>query len=157
MIIMSFREKSLWVSILISLIIASMYGDNIYAIFFSSVEVSSKQTVNLINRIVIAFIILEIVLHIALAMDDQEGASGKEDERERRYRLLANNSGYWLLSIGLILCVVLQMATVQFSFEQTEVSQRFILAPIELKLVVVFWLSEVARFSHEIYLYRKED
>lgn len=154
---LSFREKSLWVSILISLIIASIYGDNVFAVLFGGVALDAKDVSALISQVVIAFIVLEIILHIALSMGDQEGADAKEDERERNYRLVANNSGYWVLSIGLIMCAMQQMAVSHFEFAQNQGYENFIVAPIELKLVTVFWLSEVVRFAHEVYLYRKED
>ena len=150
----AFREKSLWVSLLITLVIAAIYGDNIYHFLRAGQEPDSQAVADLITRVAIAFIVLEIVLHIALAMDEQEGANSPEDERELHYRLRANNIGYWVLSIGVIGCVLQQMAN---SYIDTQASYpHFLSSPIELKLVVVFWLSEAVRFATEIYYYRKE-
>ena len=71
----SFREKSLWVSLLISAVIASIYGDNVYALLFVLPNSSLGDTTSLITQIVIAFIILEVAIHIALAMSQQEAVS----------------------------------------------------------------------------------
>lgn len=150
----AFREKSLWVSLLVTLVIAAIYGDNIYYFLTAGQESDSQAVTALITRVVIAFIILETVLHIALAMDEQEGANSPEDERERNYRLLANNAGYWVLSIGVIGCVVQQMAKSYIDLPAS--NSTLIASPIELKLIVIFWVSEAVRFSTEIYYYRKE-
>lgn len=152
----SFREKSLWVSLLISLVIASVYGDNILAFLAAGEAVSGQDISGLIFRVVIAFIVLEVVLHIALAMKEQEGSGLPEDERERNYRLLANNVGYWVLSIGVIACISQQMINSSFGFAVQNEYTNLALAPFELKLVVIFWLSEVARFATELYYYRQE-
>lgn len=153
---LSFREKSLWVSLLISAVIASIYGDNVYHFLFTASDATGQDAVALINRLVIAFIVLEVVLHVALAMDDQEGSGLPEDEREKLFRLKANEAGYWVLSIGVISCILHQMALSTFTMQDDSHYGRFILAPIELKLIVVFWLSEITRFASELYFYRKE-
>ncbi|MFC3093881.1 hypothetical protein DRW07_10400 [Alteromonas sediminis] len=150
----AFREKSLWVSLLITVVIATIYGDNIYYFLKAGQSADPQAVAALITRVVIAFIVLEVVLHIALAMGEQENANLPEDERERNYRLLANNIGYWVLSIGVIGCVLQQMAN---SYIEAQASYpAFLSSPIELKLVVVFWVSEAVRFATEIYYYRKE-
>lgn len=146
----SFREKSLWVSLLISAVIASIYGDNVYALLFVLPNSSLGDTTSLITQIVIAFIILEVAIHIALAM------SQHEDERERNHHLTANNAGYWVLAVGVVGCVIQQMINSNIDFDAQNSYTNYALAPIELKLVLIFWLSEVTRFGTEIYYFRKE-
>ncbi|MBQ4830673.1 hypothetical protein R1T43_04945 [Alteromonas sp. CI.11.F.A3] len=152
----SFREKSLWVSLLVSAVIASIYGDSVYALIFLQPNISPSDTTALIVRITIAFIILEVALHIALAMSQQEDANTPEDERERFHRLTANNAGYWVLSVGIVSCVIQHMINSNIDFEAQNNYTNYALAPIELKLVLIFWLSEVTRFGTEIYYCRKE-
>jgi len=152
----SFREKSLWVSLLVSVVIASIYGENIYALMFLQPNTSLDDTASLITQIVIAFVILEVVMHIVLAMSQQEDANTAEDERERNHRLTANNAGYWVLSIGIVSCVIQQMINSNIDFDAQNIYTNYALAPIELKLVLIFWLSEVTRFGTELYYYRKE-
>lgn len=152
----SFREKSLWVSLLVSAVIASIYGDNLYTLLFLQPNSSLDDTTSLIMRITIAFIVLEVALHIALAMNQQEDANAPEDERERNHRLAANNVGYWVLAVGIVSCVIQQMINSNIDFDVQNNYANYALAPIELKLVLIFWLSEVARFGTEIYYYRKE-
>jgi len=152
----SFREKSLWVSLLVSAVIASIYGDSVYTLMFLQSNTSLADTTALIMRITIAFIILEVALHIALAMSQQEDANTPEDERERIHRLTANNAGYWVLSVGIVSCVIQQMINSNIDFDVQNNYTNYALAPIELKLVLIFWLSEVTRFGTEIYYFRKE-
>ena len=153
---MTFREKSLWVSLLISAVIASLYGDSVYYYLFVSTQSSGQDIAALITRLAIAIVVLEVLLHIALAMKDQEGAGEPEDERENSFRLRANDTGYWVLSIGVIACILHQMFLSTFDVQESSQSDAFVLAPIELKLVVVFWLSEIVRFTTELYLHNKE-
>ena len=152
----SFREKSLWVSLLITAVIASAYGDDVYQHLFANQSIAPEDTAALITRIVIAFVILEIALHIALSMDDQEGAGLPEDERERNYRLLANDAGYWVLSIGVIACIIHQMTDNVFYVDPQATYSQVVTAPIEVKLIAIFWLSEVVRFATELYYFRKQ-
>ena len=152
----SFREKSLWVSLLVSAVIVSIYGDNVYALLFVLPNSSLGDTTSLITQIVIAFIILEVAIHIALAMSQQEDADAPEDERERNHRLTANNAGYWVLAVGVVGCVIQQMINSNIDFDAQNSYTNYALAPIELKLVLIFWLSEVTRFGTEIYYCRKE-
>ena len=151
---LSFREKSLWVSLLATVIIASIYADNIYDALIGGESVSAQASASLILRVVIAFIIIEVILHIALAMDDQRGAAGQEDERERGYRLAGTNAAYWVLSIGVISCVVQQVINHYTQMESSSAFIQYALAPMELKLLTIFWLSEMFRFITELYLYR---
>ena len=152
----SFREKSLWVSLLVSVVIASIFGDSVYTLMFLQPNTSLDDTTALIMRITTAFIILEVALHIALAMNQQEDANTPEDERERYHRLTANNAGYWVLSAGIVSCVIQQMINNHIDFDVQNSYSNYALAPIELKLVLIFWLSEVTRFGTEIYYFRKE-
>lgn len=153
---LSFREKSLWASLLATVIIASFYADNVYHALIAVGTISAGETARLILRVVAAFIIIEVVLHIALAMDDQRGAGDKEDERERSYRLAGTNAGYWVLAIGVISCIVQQVINHYTPMESSSAFIRYALAPIELKLLTIFWIAETVRFITELYLYRTQ-
>ncbi|MBD3584609.1 hypothetical protein HHX48_02530 [Salinimonas sp. HHU 13199] len=152
----SFREKSLWVSLLVTVIIASIYADNIYHALIAGDAVRPQESAALILRVVVSFIIIEVVLHLALAMDNQRGAGEKEDERERGYRLVGTNAAYWVLAIGVISCIVQQVINHYTPMESSSAFIRYALAPIELKLLTIFWIAEMVRFTTELYLYRAQ-
>ncbi|MCW8090918.1 hypothetical protein [Alteromonas sp. ASW11-130] len=154
---LSYREKSLWLSLLVELILASYFGRQMLALLNTGAAVDPTAMAALLLKIVISFVIVEAVLHSLLAMKNQEGAGEPEDERENAFRLKANEIGYWFLSVGLIVCIVHELVNKQLAESAIthSVYQSFSFAPLELKLVVVFWLSEVLRFSSQLYFYRK--
>ncbi|NMH60054.1 hypothetical protein [Alteromonas ponticola] len=156
---LSYREKTVWVSLLVSLILASYFGSQLQALFSVGPAVDATAVSALLLKIVIAFIVVEVVMHALLAMEEQEGADEPEDEREATFRFRANEWGYWCLSIGVIICIINELMNKQLA-EGAAISdnpffQSFGLAPLELKLVIVFWLSEIVRFSAHLYYYRK--
>ena len=150
----SFREKSLWVSLLITLMVAVTYGDNVVDLLMAGADVASEEIVGILIRAVFIFVVLEVVLNIFLAMDEQEGAGLPEDECEKTFRLKANDAGYWVLSVGVVGCIVQHLINNSVDFEAQSAIARFILSPIELKLVVIFWASEVTRFAVEVFHFR---
>ena len=152
----SFREKSLWVSLLVTAIIAGVFGNQAIGLILAGPSAPPQEIATLMIKVVIAFVILEVGLHVALSMDDQEGAGQKEDEREQILRLKANNLGYWVLSAGVVSCVIQQMINNNTGFEVQDQLANIANAHIELKLIIVFWLSELTRFATEIYFFRKD-
>ena len=151
----SYREKCLWVSVLVSVVLAMLYADNLYAMLLMGESATTGAIISLVTHLTIAIIVLEIVMQVALAMDDQEGAGAPEDEREKLFRLKANDIGYWVLSIGVIACIVQQLINSGVGMSNGSYFQNIALAPIELKLITIFWISEVVRFISELFFYRK--
>ncbi len=156
---LSYREKSLWVSLLVSLIITSYFGNKIVALFSEGATANPGAVSALLLKIIIASVIVEVVLHTLLAMSEQDGANEPEDEREKLFRLQANEWGYWFLAVGVITCIVHELINKQLTASADTLShsayQQFGFAPLELKLVAIFWISEIIRFSAQLYFYRK--
>lgn len=151
----SFREKSLWVSLLVTTVVAGIYGDTVVNLLFAGQDALVSEITSLMLRVVFVFVVLEIVLHAALSMKDQEGADQQEDEREQLFRLKANNVGYWVLSIGVVSCIIQQMLNANIGFEAQSAIANLSQARLELKMIVVFWLSEFIRFATELFYFRK--
>ena len=158
---LSYREKSLWVSLLAIVVVALYFGNSVWAHLTAGDAADTGAVTAVLLKTVVAVIVIEVILHILLAMDSQEGVDEPEDERERQLRYKANEIGYWLLSIGVIGCVVQQLIHQQLlSMGEVPESDAYVLlsmGSIELKLVVVFWISEIVRFASHIYYYRKDD
>ena len=153
----SYREKSLWVSLLATLIVAWYFWDSVISLLGPGMDTAPSLVAKLLLQVGIFMAVIEIVLHSLLAMKNQEDAGEAEDERERQYRLKANELGYWVLSVGVIGCVVQQLISQQLINIDEQAFGAFLRGPIELKLVIVFWISEVVRFATQLFFYRRDD
>ena len=151
----AFREKSLWVSLFITVIVAMAFSSDILHLLSLGADAPASNIVSILLKATVFFVVLEIVLHILLAMDEQIGAGEREDEREKQFRLAANHLGYWVLSIGVIACIIQQLINSNVEVISSGQIPNFIQAPLELKLIIIFWLSEICRFSAELYHFRK--
>ena len=147
----SYKEKTLWVSLLSILIVAWLYADAAWGMVLSGADATAFAGILL--RAVIALIVIEIVLNGVLAMDEQKGVDDKEDERDVMFKYKANEWGYWVLAAGVITCLVHYIVSNLWA-TNVDASNTILLAPIPIKLVFVFVLSEVARFATQIYYYR---
>jgi fatty acid desaturase len=85
---MSFREKSAWIS-LISM--AGIYGLYFWPMFRSG---HGRSFTGGLLGTVIALIIVQIILHIAVAVFDPKSAQAPRDERERLIELKATSFAY---------------------------------------------------------------
>lgn len=85
---MSFREKSAWISIL------SMGG--IYAIYFWSVIHARRSAFHFgtLLETIIALVVVQTVLTVAVAIAAPKEAKTKEDEREKLIALKATRFAY---------------------------------------------------------------
>jgi hypothetical protein len=86
---MSFREKSAWISVI------SMAG--IYGLYFWSLIRSGHtglgHTSGMLGT-VIALVVVQIILHIAVAIFDPKSAQAPRDEREKQIELKATRFAY---------------------------------------------------------------
>lgn len=158
---LSYREKSLWVSLLAMVIVGSYFSASVVH-FLTVFGADQSDLPRLLFKIVVAVIVIEVVLNVLLAMESQEGANEPEDEREKLFRYKSNEVGYWILSIGIVGCIVQEFITQQLlamggDFSEQDRYAALMTSSIALKLVVVFWISEFARFAVNVYYYRKGD
>ena len=96
---MSFREKSAWIS-LISM--AGIYGPYFWSLFLSRPRVGGFQFGGLLLTI-IALVIVQTVLTIAVAISVPKEAKAPRDERERLIDLRATQLAYAALA-GSVAC-----------------------------------------------------
>ncbi|GGW74613.1 hypothetical protein [Alteromonas halophila] len=153
----SYREKSVWVSLLATLIVAGYFYNDVIRFLAPDGQAEAASVAMLLLQVAGAMTVIEIVLHALLAMKNQEGANDAEDEREKQYRLKANELGYWVLSVGVVACVIQQLIVQQLIDIDPNAYEGYLQGPIELKLIVIFWLSEVVRFVTQLYFYRRDD
>jgi hypothetical protein len=146
---MSFREKSIWISLISTLLIFGDYFLNVIALANLS-EAVAKTAIVLI-------IIVEIIFQTVLALNNHKAANLGADERDKLFEYKGNNFGYTVLVIGVLLTLG-RMVSLEISPEFIEqfkvLNIPFLTAHI---LLFSFILSEVVRFSAQLYYYRRCD
>lgn len=106
---MSFREKSAWVSAVSLLAVYGYY----FWIVWSAALTGHSETLHyggLLFRSIVFLVIIEVVLHIAIAVWRPKDAQAALDERERLIDLKATNRAFYIAMSGaLVMCVRAQM------------------------------------------------
>jgi hypothetical protein len=95
---MAFREKSAWISLLTTIGIWGAY-------YWGEMHRETWHLIGLLGAIVAA-VVVQVVLHIALAAAAPKEASARPDEREMLIDLKAVRAAYAALSFGVV-CVCL--------------------------------------------------
>jgi hypothetical protein len=151
---MSFREKSIWISLISTLLIFGDYFLNIIALGNLPEQVAKTAALELSIRAFVLIIIVEIIFQSMLAVSNRKAAKLGADERDKLYEYKGNNFGYTVLVIG-VLMTLGRMVSLEISpefIEQFKVLDiPFLTAHI---LLFSFILSEVVRFSAQLYYYR---
>jgi hypothetical protein len=151
---MSFREKSIWISLISTLLIFGDYFLNIIALGNLPEQVAKTAALELSIRAFVLIIIVEIIFQTMLAVSNRKAAKLGADERDKLYEYKGNNFGYTVLVIG-VLMTLGRMVSLEISpefIEQFKVLDiPFLTAHI---LLFSFILSEVVRFSAQLYYYR---
>jgi hypothetical protein len=127
---------------------------NIIALGNLPEQVAKTAALELSIRAFVLIIIVEIIFQTMLAVSNRKAAKLGADERDKLYEYKGNNFGYTVLVIG-VLMTLGRMVSLEISpefIEQFKVLDiPFLTAHI---LLFSFILSEVVRFSAQLYYYR---
>lgn len=137
---MSFREKSAWISFVTILLVFGAYFWNVSQALHGEVTYDTAFKVEL--GLVAAFVLIEIVLHIALAMQAPNEARAPRDEREQLIEMRATRVAFQVLVIGALACVGL----VHVTRSAWAIGQHVLLAVVVAQLV---------RFGGQIFHFRR--
>jgi hypothetical protein len=154
---MTLKEKSTWLSLIATLVIFGSYTLNVVSIDLASV--SEQQAIDIamgnLSQAILYIIIVEIIFQSLIAVAGSK-ADIEGDERDRFIALTANNSGYWVLSIGVVMTLGQLLLPHALGVEST-IKTYFPIPLFEVHvLLLMFILSEIVRFTHQIILYRKD-
>jgi len=98
---MSFREKSAWISLVLILVMFGAYFRTVSQVV--SGETSRASASHWMLGLVLGFLVLEVVFHLAIAIQSPRDARAPKDERERLISLKATRIAYFVLMIGALL------------------------------------------------------
>ncbi len=138
---MSFREKSAWISFLSILGVFIPFFWNSYRQF--SGQVDGPTALSVAVWLLVAFVVLEIVLHAAVALQAPSDARSPRDERERLIEMRATRVAFQVLVVGALAGV----ATIHLTRSAWVMQQVVLLAIV---------LAELVKFGGQIVLYRRD-
>ena len=137
---MSFREKSAWISFGLILLLFAAYFWNAGRQFAGQVEQQTAFQVSV--GLLIAFVLLEIVLHIAIAIQAPNEARARRDEREQLIEMRATGVAFQVLVVGALASAGLMHVTRSGSV----IAQHVLLAVM---------VAELVRFGGQIFYFRR--
>jgi hypothetical protein len=151
---MSFREKSIWISLFSTLLIFGDYFLNVISLAGLSDELAKTAALELSLRALFLIIIVEIIFQGMLAASNRKAAELGADERDKWFEYKGNNFGYTVLVIG----VFITLGRIVFLEINPEFNEQSGLLNIPLLtahiLLFSFIFSEVVRFSAQLFYYR---
>ncbi len=138
---LSFREKSAWISLICILAVFVPFFWNSYRQFRGQVD--GSQALSIAVWLLVAFVVLEIVLHAAVALQAPRDARSPKDERERLIEMRATHLAFQVLVVGALAAVGAQHLTRSaWAIEQL------------LLFAIVF--AELVKFARLVVLFRRD-
>lgn len=156
---MTFKEKSTWLSLLVTLVIFGNYANSVFTMDPSMLnpEEMIDLAMDNLSSAVLYLIIIEIIFQSLIAAASRSKMEIEGDERDRTISLTANNSGYLVLSIGVVITIGQLILPHVFGIGAIVEERTSIIPLFEMHMLLFsLILSEIARFAHQIYLYRKD-
>lgn len=138
---MSFREKSAWVSLLSILGVFVPFFWNSYRQFTGAQP--SSEAIATAFGLLAAFVVIEVVLHVVLALRAPAEARSARDEREQLIDLRATRTAFYVLLAGAMAAV----AMVHVSRSPWVIQQVVLFAVV---------LSQLVRFGGQIVRFRRD-
>ena len=154
---MSFREKSIWISLISTLLIFGNYFLNVISLGGLPQEAAKVAALGLSLRAIFLIIIVEIIFQGMLVVSNRKAAEFGADERDKLFAYKGNNFGYTVLAIGVFISLgwsVLLEINPEFIVQSNLLKVPLMTAHI---LLFSFIFSEVVRFSAQLYYYRRCD
>ena len=150
---MSYKERSIWVSLSILIFIWVTYFIDIVRL-----EQANMLTTDAVNHllfyVVVQTIVIEIVLQIVLAIIDHKNMDELEDERDKLISLHGSRYAYGIICVGVFIAVfhttLPTFTFLEFPFKALSATYQM------MHLIIVFAvLSEVIKLSTQLFYYRK--
>ncbi|MDP1632617.1 MAG: hypothetical protein Q8L66_14470 [Caulobacter sp.] len=123
---MSFREKTAWISLFTVVLVMGPY---FYGLIVDPPQ--GAAAVGGLIKAIIAVIVLQVALHIAVAVWSPKAAQAATDERERLIALKADRVGYYVLASGAFLAA----ATIHLGFGRAEIANGVLAALVAAEIL----------------------
>lgn len=141
-LIMSFREKSDWLSFLSLGLLGIYFVEVVRHVLGHSHGGGPAYYFTLFWVLVIVLVLIQVVTHIVLALRSPQDAQTPVDERERFIYLRATRPAYFVLLVGAFLTIgTLHMGLTTWQFAHC--------------ILAVIWVAELIRYGTRLYYFRK--
>jgi hypothetical protein len=137
---MSFREKSAWISFVLIAVAFGIYFSRVVQVFATGRGRGGVP--GLFFSLVVALVVLEVALHVAIAIQSPREARTPKDERERLIDMKATRIAFPVLLVGAFAAI----GTVHLDVG------RGVMADAMLFAIV---LAELTRFGAQIVYHRR--
>lgn len=138
----SFEEKSTWVSLAIITFVFAGYFSQVYEGLMSG-TLDKVAVLGLFIGAVISIVVLQIGLHIVIAILNAKDADQTSDERDRLFSMKAGNISGWVLGFGVL--------TISAQTFMRDLDSLWV---ANLLLFAVF-VSQVVSYALQIFYYRR--
>lgn len=135
---MSFREKSAWISLVLIVLVFGPYFWFVARAFSGVDHVHFGTQFAMIG----VFVVLEVVLHVAIAIQSPREARAPKDERERLIDLRSTHAAFYVLLVGILASIM----ALHVPMSVWTLSQFVLLSVV---------LAELVKFSTQIALFRR--
>lgn len=150
---LSFREKSICISLVSTLVIFGYYFYSILGLSGMPDEIAKLAAMGLLIRAIIFSVIVETVFQSMLAVTNYKAAKLGADERDKLFEFKGNAWGYCVLVAGVIIVIVHILLQEQLDLKPfNRLDIPLLTAHL---LMFTFIISEVARFSGQLFYYRR--
>ncbi|OKY25326.1 MULTISPECIES: hypothetical protein [Thalassotalea] len=150
---MSYKEKTIWISLLILLYIWGDYGFSLLALIEQQ-QLTQTNVNSLLKVVIFKTIALEIILNIVLAVISAKDANVDEDERDKQISLRASKYAYVVLSVGVALAIFYTLAPMLNAFLLPDTQLAYHEKIIQI--IIIFMVSaEITRMSSQLFFYRR--
>ena len=138
---MSFREKSAWISFLTILAVFIPFFWNSFRQYRG--DVAGPEAVSTAFLLLATFVVLEIVLHVGVALRAPDDARSPRDEREHLIDMRATRVAFNVLVVGALAAVATMHLT----------PRAWVMQQVVLFAIVA---AELVRFGGQILLFRRD-
>jgi hypothetical protein len=138
---MSFREKSAWVSFLTILAVSIPFFWNSYRQYTG--DRPGREAVATAMWLLVGFVVLEIALHIVLALRAPHEARSPRDEREQLIDMRATRLAFHVLVLGAMAAVGMVHVT----------RSAWVIQQVVLFAIVI---AELVKFGGQIVYFRRD-
>ncbi len=150
---MSYREKSAWLSLLITAYIVYYYLSSLIGAQQAQL-LNEALLIDLFIDVIIITITYEVILQTILAIVEHKEADKSIDEREETFRLRAYRNAYHLLTAGVFIALALlwQNDFLGTTIGFTQLSAEFNTLNI---LLLGFLSAEVCFYASQLFYFRR--
>jgi hypothetical protein len=147
---MSFREKSTWVTFVLLLVTFVIYVASFF-VLYGPVTVNGQSVPAVVRlfglfgifiALMIGFVVIEVVMHVLLALRTPKDANAPLDEREKMIVLKSTQPAFYVLLVGAFLVI----GTMHLGITTYHMAHS---------ILFVVWAAELVRYGMQLYYFRR--